>query len=438
VHFGSISGRLGPAVIEQDDEATPTLVEVLPPSDVVEGERLPSAEDEPTPAGFDVEITPGVVEDAPSPAAAPSHPAAVVIEAARPPVGRAVILRATSAEVVGAGMRVGGLSVVERSLKQLDRMGLSVVIASDGSCPLPKYLPPTAMVRRVPRPDDLTALRKELTGVPELGADEVRPTGTSTFDGSMRVGDETSRRRAETAVFAELLRGDLGFVARYVNKPVSFLVTRHLLCRLPVTPNQVTLGAAVVGLVGAVLIATGHSALMIWGFFLAHVQSILDGCDGELARVRFQQSAMGEWLDTLVDDGLNIAIFAALGVGFYRATGSNLYLAAGLVGSLMHIAYDFVALTEIRRQGESAEIIKVRWRLTGSDNMKTRLTKGRTNLMTILYTMGRRDFFILAFLVYALVGLGKLALLHALLIAGSLFVIAMAQVIWRLRGSPEP
>jgi len=103
----------------------------------------------------------------------------------------------------------------------------------------------------------------------------------------------------------------------------------------------------------------------------------------------------------------------------------------------MHIAYDFVALTEIRRQGEGGEIIKVRWWLTGSDNMKTRLSQKRGGLKMALYTMGRRDFFVLAFLVYALIGLGKLAILHALLVAAPLFVIASAQVIWRLRGGPE-
>jgi phosphatidylglycerophosphate synthase len=352
-----------------------------------------------------------------------------------PPAERAVVLRATAAEVVGAGMHVAGLSVVERSLKQLDRMGLSIVIASDGSCPLPKYLPPSALLRRVPRPDELAALREELGGLPEVGADEVRPS-TGSLDRGIRVTDEASRRSAESAVFAELLRGDLGFVARYLNKPVSFFITRHLLCRLPITPNQVTLGAALLGLLGAGFIASGSFFYMIWGFFLAHVQSILDGCDGELARVRFQQSGIGEWLDTLVDDGLNIAIFAALGIGFYRATGSNLLFSAGMIASLMHIAYDIVALLEIRRQGESGEIIKVRWRATGSDNMKTRLAKTRMNPLIALYTLGRRDFFVLAFLVYALLGVGKLAILHALLIAGPLFVIAMAQVAWRLRGSP--
>ena len=388
VHFARISGKLSPPpewphVTNIDEPTTPTVVDVVPPT-----------------------------------------------------AKGAVMLRATAAEVVGAGMRVAGLSVIERSLKQLDRMGLSIIVASDGSCPLPKYLPATALLRRVPRPDELSALRKELSGVPEVGADEVRPANRG-LESSLKVTDEASRKKAETAIFAELMRGDLGFVARYLNKPVSFFITRHLLCHLPITPNQVTLGAALVGLLGALCIATGNNALMVWGFFLAHLQSILDGCDGELARVRFQQSAIGEWLDTLVDDGLNIAIFACLGIGLHRATGSNLLLAAGLVASLMHIAYDIVALNEVRRQGEGGEIIKVRWRLTGSDNMKTRLSSKRSSPLIALYTIGRRDFFVLAFLVYALLGLPKLALIHALGIAVPLVVIASVQVIWRLRGSPE-
>jgi hypothetical protein len=62
-----------------------------------------------------------------------------------------------------------------------------------------------------------------------------------------------------------------------------------------------------------------------------------------------------------------------------------------------------------------------------------------TSALTLaLYTMGRRDFFVLAFLIHALLGLGKLTLLRAFLIAAPLFVIAMYQVIWRMRGSSEP
>jgi phosphatidylglycerophosphate synthase len=330
-------------------------------------------------------------------------------------------------------MRVAGLSVLERAIKQLHRLQYHVVLASDGSCRLPTYLPASVRVQKVPKPENLTALRREMSGAIEVGADEVRPDSGS-LQGSLRVIDEASRRHAERAVFAELLRGDLGFVARRLNKPVSFFITRHLLCRLPFTPNQVTLGAALVGLLGALLVAAGSPALMVWGFFLAHLQSILDGCDGELARVRFQQSALGEWLDTLVDDGLNIVLFACIGVGVFRATGNPLALAAGFVAAALHVGYDVVAYRELKIQGEGGEIIKVHWRLAGHSDMKTRLANGKRDLLGTVHAIGRRDFFILAFLVYGLLGVPWLALIHALLIAGSLAVVAGAQVVWRARG----
>jgi hypothetical protein len=96
-----------------------------------------------------------------------------------------------------------------------------------------------------------------------------------------------------------------------------------------------------------------------------------------------------------------------------------------------------IAVREIRLQGGTGEIIKVRWRLAGKDSMKERLQKRRSGLMVALFTMGRRDFYIFAFLIYALLGFSKLALVHAVLIGGPLAVVAGAQVIWRMRGSRE-
>jgi hypothetical protein len=66
--------------------------------------------------------------------------------------------------------------------------------------------------------------------------------------------------------------------------------------------------------------------------------------------------------------------------------------------------------------------------------MKTRLAKGKRDWLASVHTIGRRDFFILAFLVYALLGVPWLALIHAFMIAGPLAAIAGVQVVWRARG----
>jgi phosphatidylglycerophosphate synthase len=344
-------------------------------------------------------------------------------------------------------MVVAGLTVIERACKQLLRLGHRVVIAAEPDFPLPAGAcrPPFEVrhVQSTAGPGSLTALRAELGQPIEVAADVVRTTGRLDAP-AHRVRDEPSRRRAEDAVFAELLRGDLGLVARTLNKPISFRITRYLLCRLPVTPNQVTIAAGMVGLLGACFIAVGSPLSLPLGFLLAHLQSVLDGCDGELARVRLQQSSIGEWLDTVVDDALNLVLTAAIGVGLWRAHGRPLYLVAGLIAAAMLLTYNIVAYRELIRQGEGGEVLKVRWWFTRGAALKRVFSEGqptgpsqpsiwRRRLFGLLTTIARRDFFLFAWLVLALVGLGPVILLYAFGLALTNFVGAIGQLIYRAR-----
>ena len=147
--------------------------------------------------------------------------------------------------------------------------------------------------------------------------------------------DEATRRAAEDAVFAALFRADLGFVARRLNKPISVRFTRHVLVRSPITPNQITLFAAALGVLGCALMATATTSGSCSGCLLEHTQSVLDGCDGELARVRFQQSKLGAWLDTFVDDVLNVLMTASAGDRALARRRGRLGAGVGLAGAAM-------------------------------------------------------------------------------------------------------
>jgi phosphatidylglycerophosphate synthase len=342
-----------------------------------------------------------------------------------------VFVRATAEEAPGAGLRVAGLTVVERALRQLARPGQRVVVASDGSIPLPASLPDGVEVRAVAGPAAADRLGQELGSPAGVPADVVRPGRDDRR--SLRVRDEASRAHAEDAVFAELLRGDLGVVARHLNKPISFRITRYLLCRLPLTPNQVTLGAAAIGLLGCVLVATGGRAAMIAGLWLAHVQSVLDGCDGELARVRFQQSAIGEWLDTLVDDGLNLTLVASLGVGLARARGTMLPLLVAALTCAMLLTYNAVTYSELVRQGQGGEVLKVRWWFNGGSDVRELYGRGRSTAPGAIMTLGRRDFFLLAWAVLGTLGLFTVVQVYAVAVALPSFVGAVGQLLWRRR-----
>ena len=87
-----------------------------------------------------------------------------------------------------------------------------------------------------------------------------------------------------------------------------FPLIRHLswhitppVARLPVTPNQITVASFLLGLLGASLLALADSSWWIAGGLLIQFASILDGCDGEIARLKKNASARGAWLDTMLD-----------------------------------------------------------------------------------------------------------------------------------------
>jgi len=340
------------------------------------------------------------------------------------------VLAATRAEEAGATRSIAGLTVVERALKQLAQVpDAQVLVATDGSIPLPRVLPANAELRPVADRATADALAGEL-GAPLVGADLVRLDRTR-WDG-LRVTDEATRRTAEDAVFGALYRADLGFVARRFNKPLSIWFTRHVLCRSPITPNQITLFAAALGVIGCALMATGAYGWVVLGLAFEHLQSVLDGCDGELARVRFQQSQLGAWLDTFVDDVLNVLMTVAAGVGVWRASGSRVALACGLAGGAMLVLSNLIIMRDMRRQKASGDLMDMVWWFSGGRKLgASTATQGQPGLGTFLFQLGRRDAAIFVWLLFGLVHQLVLVLVMADIIALSWFVASVVQLVVR-------
>ncbi|HVE14366.1 MAG TPA: CDP-alcohol phosphatidyltransferase family protein, partial [Elusimicrobiota bacterium] len=87
-----------------------------------------------------------------------------------------------------------------------------------------------------------------------------------------------------------------GFMARVFDRHVSLAVTRRLL-NTSVTPNFMTLLSTALGLCGAALMTDGHRPFMVGGALLVWLHTLLDGCDGEMARLKFLESRWGGILD---------------------------------------------------------------------------------------------------------------------------------------------
>ncbi|GBE42786.1 MAG TPA: hypothetical protein ENH05_09130 [Rhizobiales bacterium] len=148
-----------------------------------------------------------------------------------------------------------------------------------------------------------------------------------------------------------------GPVARHLNRPVSRWLSRTLV-RTSVTPNQISLASWLLSCIAAGLMAmSGYPALAIGGV-LAQLASIIDGCDGEIARLKYSQSEFGGWFDAVLDRYADAILLFGLMWHEFAATGTNLSVVLGfaaIVGSFLnsYTADKYDGLMAQRLQGAS-------------------------------------------------------------------------------------
>ena len=89
-------------------------------------------------------------------------------------------------------------------------------------------------------------------------------------------------------------------MSRYLNRPLSERISRRLV-NYQITPTHISLFSFLCCVLAAGLFTlSGYPALLLGGL-LAQFASIIDGCDGEVARLKLQTSAYGAWLDAVLD-----------------------------------------------------------------------------------------------------------------------------------------
>lgn len=118
------------------------------------------------------------------------------------------------------------------------------------------------------------------------------------------------------------------FITRKLSRPVSQQFTR-LFLNTSFTPNQITLLSFILGLGSALCFYPGGYELGLTGAVLLLFSIWLDGADGEIARIKFMESAIGGKLDIYCDNVVHIVVFLSIGMGLFHAQGSVIFAYLG-------------------------------------------------------------------------------------------------------------
>jgi phosphatidylglycerophosphate synthase len=197
-----------------------------------------------------------------------------------------------------------------------------------------------------------------------------------------RITDERSIARAEALLCSQLWADSAasdGPLAHYVDRRLSLRISRWLVRHTQLRPNHITVIGTCVGLLAATLFGLGTYWSGVAGALLFLCATIIDGCDGEVARLKFQESPFGQKFDVITDNVVHIAIFVGLGIGLYHQSPNGHYLL--LMGILLGgfacatvVTYFFL----VRRPGfANSGATPVSWR----GKLRQRLLRGFEALM---------------------------------------------------------
>ena len=120
---------------------------------------------------------------------------------------------------------------------------------------------------------------------------------------------------AEFKLFESLRKKSDGILARTINRKISLFLSKRL-WRFGISPNWVTTFTLILGILAGWAFAQGNGAG--WGLLgatLFQLHSIIDGVDGELARLMHQESRFGFWYDISVDNLSHMAVFSGIAWG---------------------------------------------------------------------------------------------------------------------------
>lgn len=237
--------------------------------------------------------------------------------------------------------------------------------------------------------------------------------------------DKDSAKKAEDLIFDYVGKTATGWISRNINSKFS-LPTSRLLVKTPLTPNMISVGINIIGSLCGIFYAIGHPVI---GALFMHIATVLDRCDGEVARVKLLETKKGQWVDTVSDQFTVLSFIIGVPVGYYFTSNNPIALVLGGINVflfLFFVAWSFYFLTRYTNSGSLVTYFEV------DKLIEPQKTTFIRKLLKIVRPLGRRNVYSLAFILIAVVG-GYPWVLGITTIAAIMFFVHSFEDIIKLR-----
>ncbi len=157
---------------------------------------------------------------------------------------------------------------------------------------------------------------------------------------------------ATTALYRALGKPTDSRMIRWTRLRLSPLM--RWITNTPLTPNHITLLGFLTGLLAIGSLWTGVYPWTVAGGVLFVVAHLIDHLDGMMARLKFQETRWGAWMDYTLDNVVHVGIFAAITRAVYLTQPEQTVLALGvllLAGAVTSASIVAAHMNQLRRPG---------------------------------------------------------------------------------------
>lgn len=297
--------------------------------------------------------------------------------------------------------KVAGLSLIKRTILLAKQAGIThfVICLTSPKEKVIKDIRPDELDINIQFVDHLiNSQKQEIILRPEVLADALS-LQTNKKDiypiYSQPIQTKKDIKKVEKILLNQCRKGTDGFISRTINRPISLFITRFLM-KTNLSANQITGLNTLIGLFSAYFVALGSYASLALGGFLFNLASILDGCDGELSKLKMTSSKLGQWLDTAADNITFFAFLIGVILGIANLGDPHIAITGSLTifGVVMSLT---VMIIYLLRNTNSGSLVAIH-----TDFEKNEDLSFFKKVFNPLRFMARRDFFATLFFVLAL------------------------------------
>ena len=145
-------------------------------------------------------------------------------------------------------------------------------------------------------------------------------------------------------------------IDRCCNRKVSAIITR-IIVKTQITANQVTIFNVFVGIIAMFFFQKGGYYNFIIGSLVYQLNTVLDHCDGEIARLKNQSSRFGFWLDLITDAFVGSAIVISIGLGLSKSLNNDSYIIWGFLSGGGIALSSFLVFYNASKRGGKVDTI---------------------------------------------------------------------------------